>query len=232
MRKRLIMNKIIIISAIILLFIKKTVVAQDTTFLLRKATQQVFINPMKHSEEYKKIASFKFSQKDSALFYSTVERLKVTKKRRFVKQLLRFPKQWVEIKFLKGKFYAYYPCDFYVDYRLQITDSCFVDDYEGPVAEDILSVVKKSENVYSFSLTHGNEFVQTKTFYIFNKTLGIAVLEEIDNQTKSKNYRLMIDVKHLIDIPLIVNNCPLQMEDEFKFDKPDYNNLIMKIRKK
>ncbi len=196
----------------------------DTVFLFQKPGQKIFIEPTKNIEQYKKLTDFELN--DSLNFYK--ESLRTFKERglKFHKYNFdNFPKQWVTVKYYKDSFYAYDYCDFYFDYKLAIADSFFINDIEGPYAEEILSYKKANDSTFSFLISQYDKKRKPEsiTFNIIDRKRNIAVVETI--RDGFKDYILMMDASKLMELKIIQNGCYEQKEWEFDFDLPDYDKL-------
>ncbi len=208
---------------VIALLLSKIILAQkeDTVFLFQKPGQKIFIEPTKNIEQYKQLTDF--GLEDSLNFY--IESIQSFKKRglKFHKfNFGNFPKQWVSIKYYKDSFYAYSYSDFYFDFKLAIADSFFIDDIEGPYAEEILSYKKINDSTFSFLITQHYQKPKKITYYIIDRKRNIAVVEI--SKEGDKNYLLMVDAKKLSEFK-IINNYTENKEHEFDFDLPDYDKL-------
>lgn len=212
-------------TLIILLLICKIISAQstDTVFLFQKPGQKIFIEPTKNIEQYKGLTDFGLD--DTLNFYK--ESLRTFKERGLKYHKYNFddfPKQWVTIKYYKDSFYAYIYSDFYFDFKLAIADSFFINDMEGPYAEEILSYKKRNDSTFSFLISQHDKKRKPEsiTFNIIDKKRNIAVVETM--RDGSKDYILMMDASKLTDLR-IINNYTENKEWEFDFDLPDYDKL-------
>lgn len=201
---------------------------KDTTFLLKEKRRigyhTVFIDTNPKSAFYRTITDFSFISDDAKRYASSLEFFKGQKLTRFTNR--KFPRKWIELYQYKGKFYVYYPSDFYFEYKIRITDSTYIiHTGEGPVANKIISFSKVDSSTYRFRLTGQYGRNRKLTVHIIDPQKGIAVFEEnVDGQ--GKNYFLMIAADKARNLPLIVNYSRAQKEEEFNFKPPNYRKLL------
>ena len=207
---------------------------KDTTFLLKEKRRigyhTVFIDTNPKSAFYRKITDFSFISDDAERYASSLEFFKGQKLTRFTNR--KFPRKWIELYQYKGKFYVYYPSDFYFEYKTRITDSTYIiHTGEGPVANKIISFRKVDSSTYRFRLTGEYGRNRKLTVHIIDPKKGIAVFEEnVDGRGKA--YFLMVAADKARNLPLIVNYSRAQKEEEFNFKTPNYKKLLeMKSQK-
>jgi hypothetical protein len=207
---------------------------KDTIFLLKEKRtigyHTVFIDTNPTSEFYRTITDFSFTGDDAHSYTRSLEFFKGQKLTRFTNRT--FPRKWIELYQYKGRFYVYYPSDFYFEYKVRITDSTYIiHTGEGPIANKIISFSKVDSCTYSFRLTGQYGRNRRLTVHIVDLKKGIAVFEEnVDGQ--GKEYFLMVAADKARNLPLIVNYSRDQKELEFQFKTPDYKKLLNMNRSK
>jgi|GEM_PF-573463 len=212
----------------------------DTLFLVREKSgdyySAVFIDTNKSSQFYKEISSFGIGDEfDKERYDFSAERLRknnIALKRKIISGL---PLKWVIFYQYKGKFYTYYPSDFMNHYKVNITDTTFIDYIvEGPVANKIIDFKKIDNHTFRFRLTGMYEHNRELVIHIIDSKNGIAVFENKSTNVvwgnEGKSTYLMIDADKIKRFPIIVNYCETMKQHEFEFDKPDYKKLISRSR--
>ena len=96
----------------------------DTIFIrkdrLKGVSQSIFIETNKNSKFYENITSFKFGMFDKERYDNSLDYLKKNKIKLKKQKTIIPSKKWVTLKKYNGKFYAYYPCDFYSYFQVSI----------------------------------------------------------------------------------------------------------------
>lgn len=214
------------------LFISSAMFAQsrDTIFLLRKTADTpyniyhaVFIDTsIKIKAE---LTNFRFNNYDSSTYFDQLTRLRPLKYNKAT--LNGFPNKWIALYKLKGKYYLYRPSDFGYHFRFEITDSTTIDyTMEGPEPSRLNNVffVSPTQAVIDRrNYWEGNGV----TIKLVDTAKGIAVFTF--NQTKytKEGYQiLMVDARKAHLFPVVVNYCPTDKQQEFDFDKIDFQSLI------
>jgi hypothetical protein len=141
------------------------------------------------------------------------------------------PLKWSSLFIYKDTYYVYSPSDWYTYFGFEITDSTLIRHTgEGPYPELLLSYKKVTDSKY---------LISTKAFFpkenynieinIIDEKLGIAIWEiKTSGETY---YKLMVDSEKVKDFPMAVCNCSIgKCLYEFKFDKPDYKEMINNAR--
>jgi hypothetical protein len=207
----------------------------DTTFLLKEnidgELHTIFIDDNKNSKYYGPVSNFKFGEdgmsEDDRVSYKLSLDYLMANGRALARKTPIVPwKAWVTLKQYKGKFYAYYPCDFYFRFSHSVNDTTFIDwTGEGPVANRIIYCKKIDLKTFEFQLDGINEKARNLKIHVIDEKRGIAVFE----QRKSEfglEYYLMIAAEKIRSVPIIVNYCPTQKQTEFKFETPDYKSML------
>lgn len=204
---------------------------QDTSFLLKntKSLQHyIFIEPNKASPFYDEIADFSIEGLGDQSYRNSLAALYERHLKLGRVATADFPKQWIIAQQYKGQCYLYRPSDFYTHFQMGLTDTSFVDyTGEGPIANRILRFTKKDNNTYFFVLTGMYDSIRTITVHIIDRKKGIAVFEENSNG-QGPHFFIMVDARKRRQLPLIVNYCKTQKQPEFRFDEPDFVQLLQK----
>lgn len=91
--------------------------------------------------------------------------------------------------------------------------------------------LKKSDNLtYQFILLGHSLKLIKLIVHIIDIKNGIAIFEETNSG--QINYRLMISSDKIRNLPIIVNYCKTQKQVEFKFEKPNYLQLLKTKKEK
>jgi hypothetical protein len=207
-------------------------VKRDTVFLLKRNVEGVyhaiFIDTSPTSKFYKQISNFNAST-DAVIYKSSMKYLKENKIRLTERKITDLPHRWIELKMYKGKYYAYKPADFYTHYKAGITDTRFIDyTGEGPVANKIVSYKKIDAKTFEFQLTGQLRQNRKLLIHIIDGKNGIAVFEEVSDNKPVKYFYLMISADKVRNVPIIVNYCETEKQLEYRFDEPNFEELIRK----
>ncbi len=198
----------------------------DTLFLLKKLDHSIFIEYSKKSKFYKYISDFKFAKADSESYNNSLNFLKSKHVKLTKRKITDLPKKWIALKYFNKNFYTYYPSDFYSHFKVSITDTAFIDfGGEGPTANKIIDYKKINGQTFSFSLTGLERPKRKLTIHIIDKLKGIAIFEELPEKNRSQ-YLLMIDVTKIRQLPIVVNYCKTQKQEEFEFDEFEYKKIL------
>lgn len=202
----------------------------DTIFIrkdsLEGVAQSIFIETNKHSKYYKNLTSFQFGKFDKESYDNSLSYLK-THKIKLKKQKTILPStKWLTLKQYHGRFYAYYPCDFYTYYQASVNDTTYIDwTGEGPIANKIKSQRKLNDSTFKINVTGIYDPERTIVIHIIDKSKGIAVFTETTDRNGKNNY-LMIMADKIKTIPLIVNNCQQHKTTELEFEEPNFSKLL------
>lgn len=209
----------------------------DTLFFVREKNDSLyhrgFIDTNKNSEFYFRVSDFKITGFDVDTYKSSLAYL-YSKKLFPGKLLLKdLPGEWVMLETYKGKIYVYSPADFYFHYKVKLTDSLWIDwTGEGPEATYIQKFDKLNASVYKFILRSQSYHNRELTIKYIDKEKGIAIFQSKYYNPYLKKmierYQLMGEVRKMRNIPLLVNTCDHQKQDELEFDKIDYAGIFMK----
>ena len=215
------------------LFIICTLFTQGQTgetsriYLLKEKNHSVFIEKSKNSSFYDKICNFNFGTFDNRSYLSSIDYLKKNKIRLTKVSTGDFPKRWISLKQYKGNFYTYYPSDFISHYKVGISDTTFIEyTGEGPEENKIVSFEKQDSITFKFKIIGHSLKISNLTVHFIDSKNGIAIFEE-SNSGQIK-YRLMISSDKIRNLPIIVNYCKEQKTVEFKFENPNYRQLLKK----
>lgn len=212
------------------IFIASELLSQerDTVFIFRKAADTpdafyhaVFIDTsMRHKTE---LTNFRFNNYDSATYFDQLTNLRPLKK----VSIHYFPKRWIALYQLKGKFYLYKPSDFGNHFRFELTDSTTIDyTMEGPEPSrlDKISFVYPSHVAIERTNYWEGNHVDIK---LVDKTKGIAVFTfGSTKHYKERKQVLMVDASKAYMFPTVVNYCPTDKQPEFDFDAVDFKSLL------
>lgn len=137
-------NILAVLFIISSLFTLGQTVKTGKIYLLKENNHSIFIERNKNSIFYDKICNFDFGTFDKESYHSSIDYLKENKIRLTKVSTGDFPKRWITLKQYKGKFYTYYPSDFYSHFKIGISDTTFIEyTGEGPEAKKIVSFKKK-----------------------------------------------------------------------------------------
>ncbi|MES2332352.1 MAG: hypothetical protein V4539_22285 [Bacteroidota bacterium] len=208
----------------------------DTLFFLRDKNDEfyhrIFIDTNKRSEFYSYVSDFTIANFDIDTYKRSLKYLyskKLLPKKQSVGNL---PREWVLLETYKNNIYVYSPADFYFHYKVKLTDSLFIDwTGEGPEATYIQKFNKLSSTTYKFILKSQSSPHRELTIKYIDKEKGIAIFQNkyYDPYLKKMlvQYQLMGEVRKMKNIPLLVNTCDNQKQDEIEFDKIDYAKIFM-----
>ena len=119
----------------------------------------------------------------------------------------------------KGQIYVYSPADYYGHYKVKITDSLWIDwTGEGPEATYVQKITRLTPSIYQFTL-RSEMFPRREILIRFiDKEKGIALFKIKQYNPAVKKYevyyQLMADVQKMRNIPLLVNTCDTQKQNE------------------
>jgi hypothetical protein len=187
----------------------------------------IFIEHNRNSDKYQGISSFTFSRFDSINYEMSIDYLHSNN---FVLTHItisdELPKKWILLNLYKSDYYVYYPCNFLYHHKVIIADTTYVDwRGEGPEANKIVSFQKIDNKTFVFKLAGYNRHNQELKIHIIDKTNGIAVFEEVLPDRENIFY-LMISADKIRNMPIIVNECIGEIQDELDFDLPNFEELI------
>ena len=213
------------------LFICSTSFAQkqDTVFLKRRIAHTPY--PFYHAVFIETRAKFKdqlvdfsFKNFDTTTYFGQLARLRPLKRSRLV-QKNKFPRKWVALYSLKGKYYLYRPSDFGYHFRFKITDSTTIDfTMEGPEPSRLNRISFSSPTKVIIERTNHWEG-KLVYIHVVNVKKGIAVFTFSPTKYNKKGYQLlMLDAEKAHLYPTIVNFCPTEKQPEFNFDKVNFKS--------
>jgi hypothetical protein len=203
---------------------------RDTIFLLRETADTpyafyhaVFIDTsMKFKNE---LTNFNFNSYDSATYFDQINRLRPLKVMPAFQN--DFPKTWVLLYRLKGKYYLYNPSELGYNFRFKITDSTTIDyTMEGPEPSRLnkISFVSPTQAIIDRTNYWEGKHLSIKLVDIKK---GVAVFTFSPTKYNKEGYQvLMVDARKAHLFPVIVNYCPTDKQPEFDFDKIDFKTLL------
>ena len=202
----------------------------DTVFIrkdsLKGFSQSIFFEKNKNSIYYENITCFKFGMFDKESYDNSLNYLKKYKIKLKRQKTILPSKEWIELTYYNGKFYAYHPCDFLNHFQVSINDSTYIDwTEEGPIANKIKHQRKLNDTTFEIKVTGVNQQNRNILINIIDRTKGIAVFTE-STAENFKNRYLMIMAKMIKSVPFIVNNCETQKQPELKYEEPDFDRLL------
>lgn len=201
----------------------------DTTYIwkdsLLGSKQSTFYETNLNSKYYKGITDFSFGEFDKERYNNSLDYL--IKKKLLLKHCkpILTARRWISLKLYKGQFYAYYPCDFYTNYKVSVNDTTYIDwTGEGPVANKIINQKKFNDTTFVIKTLGIYDINRQIIIHLIDKSKGIAIFEE---QTKDGiSFNLMISADKIKSVPFIVNNCETRKQLELKFEEPDFKKLL------
>lgn len=203
----------------------------DTLFFVRELNDsmyhRVFIDTNKKSIFYTYVSDFNISGFDVDTYKRSLDYLYSRKLRPKKLALPDIPREWVMLETYKGQIYVYSPADYYGHYKVKITDSLWIDwTGEGPEATYVQKITRLTPSTYQFTLR--SEMFPRREILIryIDKEKGIALFQIKKYNPALKKYevqyQLMADVQKMRNIPLLVNTCDTQKQNELEFDIIDY----------
>ena len=203
----------------------------DTDFIFKDsllgASQSIYFDNNSNSKFYDNIILWEFKQYDDESYNYSLDYLKESNLNLIKITPLIIWDKWITLKQYKGKFYAYYPCDFNSYFKQSINDTTFIDwNGEGPVANKIISQYKIDHRTYEYLLAGIYNKERKLIIHIINPDKGIAVFQEFDQDSGTFYYYLMIASNKIKSVPLIVNNCEIKKQLELQFEEPNYSELL------
>lgn len=203
----------------------------DTLFFIRELNDslyhRVFIDTNKKSIFYTYVSDFNIAGFDIDTYRRSLSYLYSKKLYPKKQTLANIPREWVMLESYKGQIYVYSPADYYGHYKVKITDSLWIDwTGEGPEATYIQKFSRPTSSSYQFTLQSQMCPRQEILIRYIDEEKGIALFKikqyNPDAKKQEVYYRLMADVKKMRNIPLLVNTCDTQKQNELDFDIIDY----------
>jgi hypothetical protein len=206
-------------------FDRDTILFNDDTEYDTK--QFIFIENNRNSEKYRAIGTFTFSRFDSIFYNMSIEYLHSNSfSLRQTKISDELPRKWIPLNLYKGGYYVYSPCNFLYHYKVIIADTAYVDwSGEGPEANKVREFQKIDDKTFAFKLAGIHRHNRELKIQIVDKSNGIAVFEEV-LPDRENIYYLMISADKIRNVPLIVNTCIGEIQDELEFEIPDFEELM------
>ena len=139
----------------------------------------------------------------------------------------KLPRHWIPLYNYKGNYYLYWPSN-RVRRRLSIYGNTLVfNDMERSVSS-LNKVSTKDNKTFEVRTTKVNGSQADFKIRFIPYPMGIAVFEDFFGKGSKM---LMVDAKYAAFHLVIVNHTPKNMEPEFIFEDPDYEELLNPKRK-
>ena len=206
----------------------------DSTFLLREylpdgSYHAVFVQPNKNSE-YKKNLQVHF---DSTIAFQQLNELKdstgITVRKHSIPGAIR--KTWHSLYLYKGKYYLYHPSDPGTSQWIRITDSSIIELYFDPgIVVSALLKVEKKQGGLKLDFTNMQEKNVSMTIHQIDAKKGISIFERHYGPPEIR-YTLMVSEDKLHLFPIITNFSKESRVDEWKFDAPNFQYLLLKSKR-
>lgn len=206
----------------------------DSTFLLREhlsdgSYHAVFVQPNKNGE-YKKQIQVHF---DSTIVFQQLNELKdsagISVRKHSIP--IAFRKTWYSLYLYKGKYYLYHPSDPGTSPWVRITDSSIIELYFDPgIVVSALLKVGKKKAALKLDFTNMLEKNVSMTVHQIDAEKGIAIFERHYGPPEIR-YTLMVPEDKLHLFPIIINFSKENRVDEWKFDTPDFKELLLKSKR-
>lgn len=207
---------------------------KDTIFLRRHFIRTpeteyfaVYIDTGKHIR--KQLTEFTFNEFDSATYFNQLAELQPLQKQKIPSW---FPKKWITLYQLKGKYYLYSPSDYGNHYRFEITDSTTIDyTMEGPEPSRLEKIYTASSN--RLTIQRENKWWPKQVqIELIDTARGIAVFTYgFPNANKKPERLLLVDANKVHFFPTVVNHGTSKTF-EYDFDKIDFDALLRKQKSK
>ncbi|MDP1764843.1 MAG: hypothetical protein Q8L07_13250 [Sediminibacterium sp.] len=207
---------------------------KDTSFLAKEflngAYHVVFIDHNRQSAFYKQIQNL--IPLDTVLYNKTLNELYSGGSKPNTKfQSIGIDRDWYSLHQYKGKYFAYAPSEPYYNIWLRITDSTVLLNYfNDGVLPAIIKNSKWENNNLVIETISKYETDTIIKIHVINSAKGIAILEFPKRPNESK-YSLIVSSRRIRNFPIIVNYCAEQRAAEWKFDDPNFINLLNKNAK-
>ena len=200
------------------IFLKR--VTADTPYTFYHA---IFIDTSTYLKT--ELINFSFTNYDSATYFDQLINLRPLKTSKVTSK--DFPKKWIALYQLKGRYYLYKPSDFGYHFRFEITDSTTIDyTMEGPEPSrlDKITFVSPNQAIINRTNYWGGKSVSIRLVDIEK---GVAVFTFGPTKAYKEGYQiLMVDVGKAHLFPVVVNYCPTDKQAEFDFDRIDFKSLL------
>ncbi|MBI2273305.1 MAG: hypothetical protein HYU70_05880 [Bacteroidetes bacterium] len=222
---------LLIVSLVIYGILPAQFKVNDTLFFIREINDslyhRVFIDTNKKSVFYTYVSDFNITGFDIDTYRMSLSYLYSKKLHPTKQDLTNIPREWIMLETYKGQIYVYSPADYYNHYKVKITDSVWIDwTGEGPEATYIQKFSRPTASSYQFTLQSQMYPHREILIQYINEEKGIALFEikqyNSDSKKKETSYCLMADVRKIRNIPLLVNTCDYQKQNELEFDIIDY----------
>jgi hypothetical protein len=134
---------------------------------------------------------------------------------------------WLPLHHYKGEFYTYCPCEGGYNNRIIINDSSFVlQDMDGPYPQALLSIVQKSKKTFELQTSRG-EISENVKIHLLDPKTNMAIFE-FSGADPGRRYAMYVPRENVHYFKVIVNECIEEKEEEFEFDKFDFEALLKK----
>ncbi|WP_333662616.1 hypothetical protein [Chishuiella changwenlii] len=165
----------------------------------------------------------KSQSKNDTIFISKTENNKIyldSNHQGFLSNIDINSENYFPIYSYNGKYYLYKPCDGYNDKNIHINDKSVTINIGE---EQYFEISNKIENKQKTSYILVNESINTELeIKKINKKLYVIKFYN--------DYYLMTILNQVKKFPVIVNDCPKEKVDEFKFDNIDAKSLFESIK--
>lgn len=209
----------------------------DTIFISREITKDyyhtIYIDTKRQSEYYKWLTDFTFDEDDKSSYDGTYKYAKSKNPDSYKRtNFTDLPQQWIPVYPYKNKYYLYAPSDWGNAGKRMINDSSFVFWYmDGPSPAPLQSIKQQGNNIYVLeiaSIYDKSSPPEKVTIYKIDKKTELSVFE-FSKASYEPEYRLYIPVKSAKYFYMIVNDSDMK-QDEFEFDKINYQKLIKGLK--
>lgn len=200
----------------------------DTNFILRENGlyyHAIFIDSNKSSHFYSELENNTKSPFDSTFYFDGLVRLRKNKIKIKHQSINTIAQDWMPLYLYKGKYYNYYPSDGMYTNWIKISDSIFLTYAGGEmITSSITKLIKKSITEFQFTLTGETGSKENVNVIVIDSKNGVAIFEY--PKRKFAKYELRITTNKIRKFPVIVNYCTEQKQEEFKFDIPNFLQLL------
>ncbi len=199
----------------------------DTILLQHNKRHLIYLHNNPNNSEFDRLSNFKLDSSKQVEFNSSIQYLKEAGIKLNKVSINGLPKEWTQCNIWKGRFYNYKPCDYsYYHYQFLFTDTCAIEySLTNTSASKINKWKKLNDSTYIIYLDGSDKPPRNLVIHIIDKTNGVAIFQEIFKNKKSE-YHLMIACNKMRQLPIIVNDCPNNWEEEFKFDTTNFGKLL------
>ena len=220
----------IILSTFLLFTASLLTQAQSDTVFYRRvfdegAWHTIYREPDSLSSRYDELAFFDIEFMDRDVYDAEKAALLESQIYPQHHALEGIPKYWVGLFRYEEQWVAYYPCNFLWHYKVIINDTEYIDwTGEGPQVNYLREARQIDDNTWEFKMKGNYRENDTILIHLIDREKGIAIFEE--DGTAGKVYYPMITSSTIHQVPLIVNDCPNVLQDEFEFGITDFSVFV------